>query len=185
MRDIHEYEPLRVNPVAGVLAFLIPGAGHVFLGQTRRGLLMGAGVLGLFLAGMLVGGLAIVDSKSGRLENRISFYGQALVGPVAIAVDRVHQSMFKGVDLETRQVRPAGPGETLIRPGDPRNGQAFTIVGPAGDGEGPAYMRSQGKEQEIGLLYTVIAGMLNFVVILDALVPGGRMVAKGAGKAGA
>ena len=170
-----EYEPIGFNPVAGLLAFLVPGAGHVFLGQTRRGVLIGAGVLVMFFGGMLVGGLAVVDSRSGRLENRISFFGQAAVGPVAIAVDRLHQSMFKGMDLDTNKVRALNPGEVLLGAGDPRNGRGFPVIATADParGEGPPYVRSQGKVQEIGLLYTVIAGMLNLIVILDALFPGG------------
>lgn len=173
-----EYEPIGFNPVAGVLAFLVPGAGHVFLGQTKRGLLMGAGVLGLFFGGLFIGGLAVVDSKSGRLENRISYYGQMAVGPVAIVVDRVHQSMFKGMDTETNKVRALGPDEVLLSASDPRNGRGFPVIAKAdaSRGEGPPYVRSQGKVQEIGLLYTVIAGMLNFIVILDALFPGGVAV---------
>lgn len=187
MATTPEFEPIRFNPVAGVLAFLVPGAGHVFLGQTKRGLLIGAGILGLFFGGMLIGGLSVIDSKSGRLENRISFFGQAAVGPVAIAVDRLHQAMFKGVDPETNRVRALDPGEVLVGPGDPRNGRGVRLIVEADParGEGPPYMRSQGKVHEIGLLYTVLAGMLNFIVVIDAMFPGGMARASVAGGSGA
>lgn len=175
MPHTKHYHPIRFNPVAGVLALLIPGAGHVYLGHTAKGLVLGVGILGLFFGGMFIGGLAVVDSRSGRLENRISFYGQALVGPIAVAVDRVHQSVFKGYDPDERRVRALEPGEVLLKPGDPRNPHGFGVITRAGTGEGPPYLRSQGKVHEIGLLYTVIAGMLNFIVILDALLPGGTL----------
>ncbi|MEZ6232857.1 MAG: DUF6677 family protein [Phycisphaerales bacterium] len=172
------YEPLRFNPVAGVLAFLIPGAGHVYMGQVTRGLLIGAGVLGLFFGGMLIGGLSIVDSRSPRMENRISFYGQVLVGPAAIIVDRVHQSMFKAVDERTRATRALDPGEVILPASDPRNGRNVPIIARAtpGTDEGPPYVKSLGKVHEIGLLYTLVAGMLNLIVIIDATFPGGRLV---------
>jgi hypothetical protein len=172
-----DYEPIRFNLIAGALAYLVPGAGHVFLGQTARGLVIGAGILALFFGGLFIGGLSVVDSRSGRLENRISFYGQAIVGPAAIAVDRVHQAMFKGYDPATRRVRALNPGEVRIAPGDPRNPNGFALIARADParGEGPPYERSQGKVHEIGLLYTVLAGMLNFIVIIDAAFPGGRL----------
>ena len=172
------YEPLRFNPIAGVLAFLIPGAGHVYAGQVTRGVLIGAGILGLFFGGMLIGGLSIVDSRSPRMENRISFYGQVLVGPAAIIVDRLHQSMFKAVDERTRAARALNPGEVILPPGDPRNGRNFPIIARAtpGTDEGPPYVKSLGKVHEIGLLYTLVAGMLNLIVIIDAMFPGGRLV---------
>jgi hypothetical protein len=172
-----DYEPIRLNLVAGVLAYLVPGAGHVYLGQTARGLVLGVGILALFFGGLFIGGLAVVDSKSGRLENRISFYGQAVVGPVAIAIDRVHQAAFKGYDPAQRRVRSLNPGEVRIAPGDPRNPNGFALIARADParGEGPPYERSQGKVHEIGLLYTVLAGMLNFIVIVDAAFPGGRL----------
>lgn len=177
MAHTHEYEPIRFNPVAGVLAVLVPGAGHIYLGQVARGLFIGGGVLALFFGGLLIGGLSVVDSRSARLENRISFYGQAIVGPVAVAVDRLHQARFKAIDLRTGQPRPLNPDEVRIPPGDPRNGRGFPIIAPADParGEGPPYVKSQGKVHEVGLLYTVLAGMLNFIVIIDALFPGGML----------
>ena len=39
---------------AVILAWLIPGAGHFFLGEKRRGLFLGVLVLGTFLAGMVI-----------------------------------------------------------------------------------------------------------------------------------
>lgn len=79
----------RFEPVAGLLALLLPGAGHVYLGQVRRGILTAVGVLGLFVSGLLIGGLDAVDSR----EDRLWFLGQALVGPVAFATDALHQRL--------------------------------------------------------------------------------------------
>ena len=40
--------------MAVLLAWLIPGAGHLYLGQTKRGLVLGCMVLATFLAGMII-----------------------------------------------------------------------------------------------------------------------------------
>lgn len=130
-------------------------------GQTRRGVYIAIGVLGLFLGGLLIGGLTVVDRKSPRLETRLSFYGQMFVGPVAIGADFVHQARFKGWDAQSRTRREALPGETI------RNGN----IEVATEGQRPPMRRSLGKMNEIGVLYALVAGMINFIAILDALFP--------------
>ena len=52
-----------LNFRAAVLGWILPGLGHASLGDRRRGLLVGGGVLGLFLGGLLIGGLDVVDRR--------------------------------------------------------------------------------------------------------------------------
>jgi len=160
-REAHEPPPA-VAPIAGVLAWVLPGLGHAYRGEPARGGLIGLGVLGLFFGGLLIAGLAAVDTTSKRFETRLSFVGQAAVGPIAIAVNQLHQSRFKAPDPSSPgEIRHAAPNETI---------QDGRIV--AG---GPPPMRvSVGKINEIGVLYALLAGMLNFIAILDALLPGPR-----------
>ncbi|MDX9910558.1 MAG: hypothetical protein RBS39_01865 [Phycisphaerales bacterium] len=138
-------EPAPFEPLAGILALALPGAGHAFLGDLRRGVHIGAGVLGLFIAGLLVGGIDVVDSK----EDRLWFAGQALVGPIALGVDYVHQSQFKVPDA--------------ARPGQKRS--------PSPD-ENPKIHKSIGRMNELGMLFCTVAGMLNLIAVLDAAFPG-------------
>lgn len=77
------------QPVAGVLAFLVPGMGHVWLGETRRGVLICAGILGLFLGGLLIGGIDVVD----RRTDHWWFLLQAGNGPIAFAADAINARM--------------------------------------------------------------------------------------------
>lgn len=137
--DHNRREPDRLQPVALVLAILLPGAGHVFLGERKRGVCIGAGVLGLFLGGLLVGGIDAVDRK----EDFWWFTAQAGVGPVAFGVDAIHQSL-KVTDERTGQKRSPHPDE---------------------DG---AYTKSLGKINEIGALYAALAGLLNVIAVIDA-----------------
>src|SRR5690606_8903547 len=85
--------------VAALLAVLLPGLGHAYLGEMRRGACVAAGVLGLFFGGMLIGGIDVVD----RQEDPIWFLGEALVGPLAFGVNWVHQNQFKVVDGPVRR----------------------------------------------------------------------------------
>lgn len=139
------------DPIAGLLALVLPGLGHAFQRRLSRALPIAAGVLGLFLGGLLIGGLSVVDLKSPRTETRISFIAQAFVGPIAFAVDRIHQARFK------TWVRPSAGGPPVLAPPDQNKLQV-----------------SLGKVNEIGVLYTVLAGMLNFIAFLDALMPPAR-----------
>jgi len=162
------------DPIAGLLAALLPGLGHLYQKKIGRAAAAAVGILGLFLGGMLIGGIDVVDSR----EDRWWFYGQALTGPLAIAANHVHQNQFKAYGPVRR---PPDPDAEIFRSGYPDEQR---VVGPDGRaiwrplreseieaGMGPPNQKSLGKINEIGMLYAVIAGMLNLIVFLDALFP--------------
>lgn len=132
--------PESAQPVAALLAFLLPGLGHAYLGSIRRGVLIGASILSLFFAGVLIGGIDAIDRK----DDFWWFAGQACVGPVAFGADAFHQSM-KVADPTAKGGRRA----------------------PNPD-EHPRYERSLGRLNEIGALYATLAGLLNLIAIIDA-----------------
>ncbi len=80
------HEPAQFDPVAGLLAILVPGLGYLYLGDLRRALYVGAGVLGLFVGGLLVGGISVVD----RRNDQWWFLLQCGVGPVTFAVNHIN-----------------------------------------------------------------------------------------------
>jgi len=52
--------------VAGILAWIMPGAGHVYLGRTVRGVILCVCINGLFWAGVAVGGVFTVEPRGER-----------------------------------------------------------------------------------------------------------------------
>src|SRR5262245_3543709 len=105
------------RPLSLVSAAILPGLGHIVAGDIKRGVLAGAGVLGLFFGGMRIGGIDSIDSK----EDQVWFIGQALVGPLAFGVDYLHQNHFKViVDSPAHERRSALPDEGR----DPKTGKA-------------------------------------------------------------
>ncbi len=131
------------TPAAALLAWIWPGLGHISLGQRRRGRLIMLGVLFLFGAGLLIGGVDSVD----RREDSLWFAAQALCGPVAFAADLANQVLVK---------KPMPTGY------DPDHPDAGSIRA--------RYSRkSLGRVNEMGTLYCALAGLMNLVVILDAL----------------
>ncbi len=176
---------------AAVLAFLFPGAGQMFRGQLYRGAMASVGVLGLFLGGLLIGGIDVVDSK----EDKIWFFGQAIVGPIAFGTDALHQSQFKawaqvpaatgrpgwdkrsGYPNETRTwIEPLPQGVKFDPKERPSENGFWTwrIPNDTSDASGPPNKKSIAKMNELGTLFATLAGMLNFIIILDALLPSKR-----------
>jgi len=171
-------EPPPFQPIAAVLAVLLPGAGHAYLGETRRAVLIACGVLGLFFGGMFIGGIDVVD----RQEDGVWFVGQSLVGPIAFATDYYHQHFLKVRDgqrlrsaepYEIRNpktgapipVRVAETGEALPF-ADPRANGAVRVSTPS---DLPPNSKSVGRVNELGTLISAIAGMLNLICIIDAM----------------
>ncbi|MAT80014.1 MAG: hypothetical protein CMJ29_00020 [Phycisphaerae bacterium] len=84
-------QPRSCNPTAGLLAWIFPGLGHVYLGQRHRGFLVMAGILFLFICGLLVGGLDAVDLKN----DKIWFVGQAFNGPITFVANFLNQTLIQ------------------------------------------------------------------------------------------
>lgn len=163
------------QPAAALLAAIFPGLGHFYLGQLQRGVLVTAGVMGLYLTGLLIGGIQCVDRK----DNYIWFLGQALVGPMTFGLDYVHQEHLKVLVPDNRggdRRREPYPNETR----DPRTGRAISIaliggVPTAKTADGttiapayPSYVKAVPRSNELGTLFTTIAGFLNVIVVIDA-----------------
>lgn len=128
--DVRTFQPL-----AGILAWVVPGLGHYVLGQRVRGIRIFAGMALLIFGGLFIGGVDTVDSKNDSLW----FMAQACAGPVVLGVDVINQKYVKEL--------------------------------PAAD---QIAWRSLGHVNSAGTLFIALAGLLNVVVILDALYPARR-----------
>ncbi len=60
-------EPLEFQAVPGLLSFAVPGVGYFLHGERERGALVFAGVMALFLGGMLIGGMEVVTNQQDTL----------------------------------------------------------------------------------------------------------------------
>lgn len=168
--------------LAGGAAVAWPGLGHIVQGRTKRGVLAMVGVLGLFLYGLFIGGIDAVDSR----DDRIWYAGAALVGPLAWGTDWVHQNRFKAYDRSREVVRTGFPGEVRDTTGERPEWRRATQA-ELEAGMGPPNEKGLGRLNEIAMLSIALAGMLNFIVFLDALIPGrgGKASARSVGVAAA
>ncbi len=118
-------------PVIALATWVLPGSGYWLIGQRARGLTIGITIIILFILGLLIGGVRVVDPPPNAFSNPVNaitqkpwFVGQILAGPI-----------------------------TLLS---------------ASIGKGEEYYASHSRVNEIGTLYTAIAGMLNLLAIIDA-----------------
>lgn len=86
-------EPARSRWQAGaaLAAWVLPGLGHLVLGERRRGVILMVTIGSLYLAGLLVGGLDVIDSR----EDTLWFAAQTIAGPTTVVLDTIHQRYLK------------------------------------------------------------------------------------------
>lgn len=141
MSDELDDQPLHL--ASGVLGWVFPGLGHLRNGDGRRGRLVMLGVVGLFLTGVLVGGIDSVD----RREDGAWFLAQAGAGPIAFLTDALNAGLLKSGRFGTLLPMTAPNGATL---------QVSSF-------------KSVGLVNDAGILFTSMAGLLNAIALLDAL----------------
>jgi hypothetical protein len=163
------------DPVAAVLSYLIPGLGQIYQGRIGKGLLFFVCVYALFFIGMYLGSGTVhikgetytvssnvylpdtADKNNpfglphllANLYNRPQFAGQFWVGVAA------WPAVWQYFNYDERQER----GDPLIGHFQRTPSEAaLNAVHTSGD-----------KLLELGWVFTVIAGVLNVMVIYDAL----------------
>lgn len=124
-RPPHSINPARFDPICLVLAWIWPGLGHLWMGQKRRGFLIMTGVVCMFVFGVLIGGVDVID----RENDALWFVPQVLAGPLAFGIDYLNLTFVK---------------------------------------TGRIGMPSIGRVNELGTLYTALAGLMNLAAMIDA-----------------
>ena len=83
------------NPHAAVAGWVVPGLGHFILGQRKRGIILAVAILSLWLLGLFIGGISVID-RNDRTEGANTrswwYYGQALIAP-SIAVEMFRNNL--------------------------------------------------------------------------------------------
>ena len=142
---------LKQPGVAAVWAWLWPGAGHIYQGRYAKGILYMVCILGTWFFGLGMGSGRVVYASLERNDVRWHYFLQLGVGLPALPaiVQAVRANNNEGpifFDIMTP------PGEV-----DPESYD--TLAKWHGD---------SGMFFELGTLYTVVAGLLNVLVIYDA-----------------
>ena len=136
---------LKDPSTAAFLSWLVPGLGQVYQGRLVKGLLLWGALWGAFFYGLQLGEWKVVYLQWDRDNRRYAYLCQVFIG--AAAVPALVQYMLKrsGRGPWWRGYQAAPDQETL-----------------------DDLYRQLGRRFEIGTVYTMIAGLLNILVIYDA-----------------
>ena len=179
---------LRDANLAALLAWLIPGAGHIYQGRYGKGALFMICILGTFLYGLTLGGNRVVYASWKENDRRWQYVCQFGVGlssfPAVIQyfktkngdepyfqIAKRYPAQYPGREFEI--LTPEEIAEYDEKDFGPLLIDGF-MAPPAG-GLNPNSMDVLGmwhkefnKKFEMGTLFTVVAGLLNILAIYDA-----------------
>ena len=153
------------NPwLAGVLAWAIPGLGHLYQGRTGKGLLFFICILGTFAYGLYLGGGKVVYAAvPWEQQFRWQYFCQLGVGLPATPMLIQRHRMLNN--------EPLLFGSNFMAP--PRNGPVDWKDDSGHMTRHPNELAKWTVEYhpylEIGTVYTMIAGLLNVLVVCDAV----------------
>ena len=123
-RKTNKNPPEKALYFVGVLAWLIPGAGHWLLGLKQRAVIIFVAICSTFLVGLALGSIELIDPQQAKAW----FCAQILTGAPAIIATLLQDA---GISVEK--------------------------------------ISAYGRGVDIGQMYAGIAGLLNLICILDAL----------------
>jgi len=158
-----QYIDLRNRPLAALLAWLIPGAGHFYQGRRTKGALYLVCILSAWILGFALGGGHVVYASWQPGDKRWHYLLQAGVGAAALPAlvqgerMRRYTNPFNGHTMDSYKPLWGGFMAPPIRP----------VIEDEAD-EVSAWYARRGAGYEMGTWYTVIAGLLNILVIYDA-----------------
>jgi len=118
-------------PMAGFLAWLVPGLGHIYVGQRARGWVCLVTITATFWTGVAIGG---VQTTVDPHERTLWFLAQLCTGGNAGAAYALH-----------------------------------CAADPARSADGGSTIAAHWLSTDVAIHYTGVAGLLNLLVILDAL----------------
>jgi hypothetical protein len=144
------------NPIAAALwAWLWPGAGHIYQRRYAKGILFMICVLGTYFFGLAIGGGHVVYASWTKTDKRWKYIFQVGVGlPALPALVQSRRVMSGNEPLMGGLMAP--PTDQPVRP-EQRDELAD-------------WHEKYHSLFELGELYTMIAGLLNVLVIYDAMV---------------
>lgn len=154
---------LRNRPLAALLAWLVPGAGHFYQRRYAKSSLFFVCILSTWILGFVLGGGHVVYASWQPGDKRWHYLLQAGVGapalPALIQGDRMRRNTSDRGQTDRRNYTPLWGGFMAppFRPVDEKEADEVS-----------AWYARFGAGYEMGTWYTVIAGLLNILVIYDA-----------------
>lgn len=157
--------PVKLDPLAALLSYLIPGLGQVYQGRIGKGLLFFFGLYVLFFYGMAMGQWRNVWLPETSHLPPLELAGNRLPG---VPTSLWYRPQFLGQFWIGMSAWPAVVQYATFDP-TANAGPIFgTFERTPPEEELNELQRNGNKRWDLGWVYTVIAGVLNLLVIYDA-----------------
>lgn len=141
MKQAQSDLPIRI-PISAFLAWLVPGLGHWYIGERVRGAIFFVTITLTFWTGVAVGGFrATIDLN----ERPLWFMGQVCNGVYALTSYAASNAMTRA------EAPPPDGGRTHRRM------------------KRPSPLTAHWISTDVAIHYTGVAGLLNILIILDAM----------------
>lgn len=166
----HGTEPrleLKNRALAGLLAWLVPGLGHMYQGRLTKGVLFALCIYSLFFTGFAMGGWRNVYFRWDTEVWQFPYLAQAGMG-IAIFPGAIHRPEWRQYlppIMRKFQARPMIDYDRRVRLRSDVSLEDVLIT----EDELDKLHRERGKLMDIALVYTMVAGLLNFLVVYDAV----------------
>ena len=147
---------LKNRTLAAALSWLVPGLGQIYQGRTGKGALFAVCVIGMFAFGLFLGRghVVYVQFQGPWYEWRLHYFAQVFAGLPALPALGQYALVSQGFEPITEfEAPPYRDGEVKTSRGIDR----LTM-----------WHLDEGMNFDIGTIYTMLAGLLNIFVILDA-----------------
>ena len=168
----HAESPHPISIVAGILSYLVPGLGQIAQGRVGKGVMFMVILLGMFHLGQAMGHwrnvyMPPVEPREDNpirkplisVYNRWHFAGQFWIGIAA------WPAIYQFYHVDDQGAQPPLPnGEREFWRDYQRAPTSF-----AEEQELNLILTNDDKSPDLGWVYTVVAGMLNILVIYDAV----------------
>ena len=169
-------QPSRANPPApplvALVSWLLPGGGYWMIGQRARALTTGITIVLLFTLGLLIGGVRALEVPGWDEDGskvRLKDNGEKAQPSDRYTYSRAPWVMARNPLLELR-AKPWFIAQVLNGPVALAAGawSIWAATPPDGTDRDAPGATSHSRVNEIGVLYTAVAGMLNLLTIIDA-----------------
>ena len=169
-------------PLAALATWIIPGGGYWLLGQRGRALVVGITIIAMFALGLLIGGVRALEvpgwDEGGNPVRLV--YDMSTAGKREWVKVRPEQEphysrgtwVMKRNPVSELRAKPWYIAQVLAGP-ITLGASAWSVWaatdpdGPDGPAQAPGAL-SHSRVNEIGVLYTAGAGMLNLLAMIDA-----------------
>jgi hypothetical protein len=152
--------------VVGLAAWAIPGGGYFLLGQIRRALVVSVTILLTFGAGLYIGSIGVIDSVGAK-----PWYIAQVMNTPAVLLLGNHVAQIRNArrtveDARQEAINARQEAEHVQQRAEDALKRAEDVLKKAEDVE---FYSVFGRANEMGQIYTSIAGLLNLLCIVNAV----------------